>query len=661
MSNVTSVRLNVISAWRGKIPGYVEFNAVLNLLEDAVLMVDSFRGIILAVNSPLIQLSAFTYQDLIGSPLGKLFDQPDTLPLNVESQQEIVLNRYGREGLKVILHSTLIESSSPWVLLTLIPKEIYLQNQIKTHLEEKFFHSLQKLVNLNSQPDINSSISLAIETAQSFLSTPTVCIYQALGQFPQLVRIGTSEDQGEGIFPKTLGSADFIRLRQPGIWQSGKRMISELHRCARMNNLQYLASTPLGQSGAWVGLLIAGGPETSIPERLLLKMEIIANFISAAIEHFTLINNSEKTIQALTNKLAIRKSITENAQEGIVLLDHDLTILEMNPAAELMLEYASSEVHQQPVENILIGADSLTAALQAALQFIPTPNLGNLRLHRRNGHAFPARVEITPVVSDPTPDGQDPQLLSIIIFLSDLSENEQIRVRTQQLEQRALLGELTAVFAHEVRNPLNNISTGLQLMELNFGENDQNTELVQRLQHDCSRLTHLMESVLAFSRPTQFGMELMDLGFLLQRILERWRPRLANANIQSFFQPDPNATKIKGDPRTLEQVFTNLISNAVNAMKAKGGTLAIKTSLTDNKDFPQVEITISDTGSGIPDEIRDHIFEPFVTTSPEGTGLGLAITKQIITAHRGIIKVTTFPGGTIFHILLPLNMNGEVA
>jgi signal transduction histidine kinase len=89
-------------------------------------------------------------------------------------------------------------------------------------------------------------------------------------------------------------------------------------------------------------------------------------------------------------------------------------------------------------------------------------------------------------------------------------------------------------------------------------------------------------------------------------------------------------------------------------MKTKGGSLAIKTSLAEDQELPQMEITVSDTGTGIPDEIRNHIFEPFVTTNPEGTGLGLAITKQIITAHRGSIWVNSFPGGTIFHILLPI-------
>ena len=648
----STVRLNVINAWRGRVPGYAEFNAVLNIIEDAVLLIDGFRGIILAGNSHLLQMTAFTQVDLVGAPLTKLFDEPGNLPLNIESQQENILKRYGREGLRVVLQSILVDTSSSWVLLLLVPMDTYLQNQLKAHQDEKNIRSLQKLLSMNSQPDLSSSLTAAIDAGQNFLNAPLVAIYQAESQYPQLEKINSSEEKPDEAFPRLMGSTDFIRLRQPTIWQPGKKMTSELHRAARVNNLHYLASMPLGQPGAWFGLVVAGGKESSIPDRLLVKIEILGNFISAAIQHFILLANAEKTMQVISNKLTVYRSITENAQEGIILLNPDLTIIEMNPAAELMLEYAGSEVQLQPIENILIGADSLAPALRSALNGIPTPNLGNIKLHRRHGQAFPAYVQITPVV-------QEDQVLGIGIFLSDISENEQIRVRTQQLEQRALLGELTAVFAHEVRNPLNNISTGLQLMQMNLIENDPNRALIEKLQTDCTRLAHLMDSVLTFSRPTQYNMEPLDLGFLLQRILERWRPRLANANVQAFFQPDTNTPKVNGDPRTLEQVFTNLISNAINAMKTRGGTLAIKTTLVEEKDFPQVEITVSDTGTGIPDEIREHIFEPFVTTSQEGTGLGLAITKQIITAHRGSIWVSSFPGGTIFHILLPIALKED--
>ncbi len=89
-------------------------------------------------------------------------------------------------------------------------------------------------------------------------------------------------------------------------------------------------------------------------------------------------------------------------------------------------------------------------------------------------------------------------------------------------------------------------------------------------------------------------------------------------------------------------------------MSTNGGSLAIKVQNPQQQiDPPQVEIVVSDTGPGIPEDILDHIFEPFISNSPNGTGLGLAITKRIITAHKGNVNVESYPGGTVFHILLP--------
>ena len=125
-------------------------------------------------------------------------------------------------------------------------------------------------------------------------------------------------------------------------------------------------------------------------------------------------------------------------------------------------------------------------------------------------------------------------------------------------------------------------------------------------------------------------------------------------NIQHHIQVAPDTPPILGDQRALEQVFTNLISNAVRAMGENGGVLAVRMTphvTPGNKLLTQIDI--SDTGPGIPEEIRERIFDPFFTTDPNGTGLGLSITKQIITAHKGSIYPTSFPGGTVFHIQIP--------
>jgi signal transduction histidine kinase len=193
-------------------------------------------------------------------------------------------------------------------------------------------------------------------------------------------------------------------------------------------------------------------------------------------------------------------------------------------------------------------------------------------------------------------------------------------------------------------------------MALSNQENLPNKDLIYRMIGDCDRLTGLMESVLSFSKGAEYNLVPIDIRVIIQRIIDRWHPKFSNAKIQPFLQSSTEKVLIEGDARALEQVFTNLISNAVNAMHDKGGLLAIKIGVQEqSSEPPQWLITVADSGSGIADEIKEHVFEPFVTTDKQsGTGLGLAITKRIISAHRGSISVESFPGGTVFSINLPI-------
>src|SRR5450759_4194479 len=650
MTNASSQHNVIPSSWRSKSPGISEFTTLINLFEGPALLVDRIRNQVICANSHFCQLTAFAQMEVIGNKITDLIPDFAQLDLSDGTKTETLLNRRQREPIEVMTTMAPMDTPSSWVLLTLIPLADHMHNQAKALREDPLLKSFHEMANLTAQPDLNTALSQAIQLGRSLLNADLISIYKADSQFPQLRKIASSEDTDSKDLPEVISSADLIRLREPILWQPGKRVAAELHRNARIAGLNYLASIPLGQAGAWFGLLAIGDHQSMPVDNILKLTEIIATQISSTVQHYIVLTNYNDTIQKNKKTLMIQSSIAENAQEGVIILNPDLTIVDMNPAAELILGYASSEVIEHPAENILIGTETLSTALKSATHGITTQNISNLKLHRRNGQSFPAYVQTVPVqVKD--------ELVGIILFLSDISENEQIRVRTQQLEQRALLGEVTAIFAHEVRNPINNISTGLQLMAMGMAPEDPNQELISRLENDCARLTHLMETVLTFSRPKEIKMEPTDISVLIQRITERWRPRFSRAKVIPYFSSELENPRVDADPRALEQVFTNLISNAVHAMSDKGGTLSIKISkLNTEIEPPQIELTVSDTGPGIPDDIRDRIFEPFVTTNPQGTGLGLAITKQIITAHRGSINLNSFPGGTVFMIKLPAIM-----
>ena len=451
------------------------------------------------------------------------------------------------------------------------------------------------------------------------------------------------------LLPKEIPPTDLQYFLQPSLWYKGQRsVVTMLHQAVRTSENTYLATAPIGNPGAWAGFIVATGLEEPDTEYTLPVLELLAEAISLQLQNSIRISNIQENLETITNRLAIGETVQETIQEGVLLISTSFEITKLNTAAEYMLGYASREIQGQTVENVLIGTDRLIPAIRLALQGIPSHNLGKTMLHRRDGSSFPVLIHTTPVM-------EKGETLGALVILVDISEHEQAKMRTQQLEQRALLGEVTAVFAHEVRNPINNISTGLQLMELNTSPDElEKRELITRLQKDCNRLTDLMESILTFSRTGNYKFTPLEVQSIIERLLTRWRPRMARLKIQHHIQVAGDTPLVMGDQRALEQVFTNLISNAVRAMGENGGMLAVRIAphnAPGKKMFTQIDI--SDTGPGIPEEIRERIFDPFFTTDPNGTGLGLSITKQIITVHKGSIYPTSFPGGTVFHIQIP--------
>jgi len=453
----------------------------------------------------------------------------------------------------------------------------------------------------------------------------------------------------EGIFPPVTPSADLVYLLEPMLWLSNKRVISTvIHKTAKEANQTYMASAPIGEMGAWIGFITASGGQGVVPKRITASLQILAAVIDSVIQTNVLNSYLRRSNRDILNSHAAAEAIKEASQDGIVILAPDLRISEINPIAEMLLGYTLQEVQGQLVENVLIGTNRLIPAIKDSLHGLPSHNLGDIYLHRRDGTTFPAHVKAFPIQ-------HESQIVGVLLMIRDESKNKEIKALTQQLEQRAFLGDIMAVFSHEVKNPINNLSMGLQLLESNLPINNNNQDLIGRLQQDCARLTHLMESVLTSSRmtPTQFSpTEMID---VLQPLLIRWRPRMKRVRVEHTMRIEPDTPQVLGDRRALERVFTNLISNAIKAMEDTGGTLAIKVKPINAPSGRQmVQIDISDTGPGIPEDVKEKIFEPFFTTDKKsGTGLGLSISKQIVTAHKGSINLTTFPGGTMFHVILP--------
>ncbi len=623
--------------------GEVELVSLFALLSDASLLVNVKRNQIIHANPAFLLLSSFSLSEIVGrAPLEILPDMPETFTLTVETVSSLLVRR-GSAMVPVSVQVSPLNNGGTLSVLTCRPTDSGHQKMIRQMTRS--MDGLRKLDHLyrTDQAPVDGIhlLDQGCEVIREVFEADVVGVYQVQEGTAVIQKIAVSGETS--LLVDEIPGEDYMRLSRSSLWRAGRRLQTGLHRSARVKKLSYLISSPFEPQS----ILVIADRDQDSWEGMEKLASVLAEQLGLLMRYSILVNKLDGEVGRLEKDLHIWRQAVESSAEGVLLLSENMTIRAMNQAAEWMLGYASWEVLGQPVENVLIGPERLAPALQAALEGIPTHNMGVVPMHRRSGQSFSAHVQVIPVLMEESP-------LALLVFFSDISDNEETAQRTQQLEQRAVLGEVTAVFAHEVRNPINNIFTGLQLLSVKLPNEDPNQENINRLMNDCQRLDHLMESVLNFSRQVEKKFEEVDLDLLLHRLLERWRPRLLKVNVQSYIKTEAETPHVKGDPRSLEQVFTNLISNAVEAMSGQGGGMLAIHLAPHNllPGHPEVEVTVSDTGPGISEDILARLFEPFVTSKAQGTGLGMAITKRIVTAHHGSISVNTFPGATIFRVLL---------
>ncbi len=233
-------------------------------------------------------------------------------------------------------------------------------------------------------------------------------------------------------------------------------------------------------------------------------------------------------------------------------------------------------------------------------------------------------------------------------------QQQLIERRLQHSDRLSILGELTAGIAHELNTPLGNILGYAQLM-LTEKQDTRTRKDLERIITSSIHAREIVKKLMFFACeiPNQF--EYADLNKLIADSLRLLENKIKAESVQTLLQLHDNLPRLKLDSVQVTQVFFNLVINALHAMRDKGGTLTIATRT--EKDH--VLLTVADTGHGIPEAIRDKIFQPFYTTKPvgEGSGLGLSVVHGIVKAHGGTIGVNAVSeGGTAFHIRFPLTL-----
>jgi two-component system, NtrC family, sensor kinase len=381
-------------------------------------------------------------------------------------------------------------------------------------------------------------------------------------------------------------------------------------------------------------------------------LRTVSGYVAVAIENSLLYQEQQERAAELELLKEFNESIVESINVGLLAVDLDGRVTRCNSALEQMLGVNRDESIGLLVEELFAEdfGETLRQVLgNAGWRLKELRHIYKLHTATRTGRSLVLNIALAPLQADS--QGRT----GVLVVLEDVTSRMRLEEQLQQREKLSSIGLLAAGVAHEVNTPLTGVSSYTQMLLGMLPETDPKHALLQKVRRQADRASNIVNNLLNFSRTgsaTEFNA--LDVHRVLDDTLQLLEPQLRRSQIELIRHYDEQLPKAFGNAGKLQQVFTNLILNARDALPA-GGQIILKTTVKD-KDDDTLAIEITDTGIGIAPENVAKIYDPFFTTKGvgRGTGLGLAVTYGIVQEHSGHITVESLPGhGTTFRITLP--------
>jgi two-component system sensor kinase FixL len=339
------------------------------------------------------------------------------------------------------------------------------------------------------------------------------------------------------------------------------------------------------------------------------------------------------------------RAVIESAVDGIVVIDAQGRIEAFNPAAERLFGYTEADVIGRNVKMLmpLPYHEEHDGYLARYRQTREARIIGigrEVTGVRADGTTFPVHLSVGEMVL-----GEGRKFTGI---LHDLSARVRMEERLREQAALARLGEMAAVIAHEVKNPLAGIRGAVQVIGARLAPGSREAGIVGEIVSRIDTLNGLIQDLLLFARPPQPNPAPVEISPIISATTDLLTsdPALVDITVDI----EGSAPPIIGDPELLKIVFLNLLVNGAHAM---GGRGRLRVSVASSNSA--CEVAFSDAGPGIPADIREKIFTPFFTTKSRGTGLGLPTARRLVEAHRGTIRIECpASGGTMVTVRLPL-------
>ncbi|HET6264132.1 MAG TPA: ATP-binding protein, partial [Usitatibacter sp.] len=284
------------------------------------------------------------------------------------------------------------------------------------------------------------------------------------------------------------------------------------------------------------------------------------------------------------------------------------------------------------------------------IQPLPEPGSGLLETSFCDSTGLERHLQLSVAILERI--GAGPQR---VLVIQDVSDRVAMEHALREKDRMAALGMLAAGVAHEVNTPITGISSYAQMLLAETSASDPRYELLKKVERQTFRASRIVNSLLEFARKRQNEWRPVSLVALVDECAELLHERRQEKRVTLHWQrPDSDGARVLGDDGELQQVLTNIMLNAIEAMAKTGGNLRLTVETDENSG--RARLLVEDDGPGIPKPMLEKIFQPFVTTKlgQGGTGLGLAISYQIVHNHGGELRVESEPGRTRFTIELPV-------
>jgi len=615
---------------------------ILDEFEIPCLLVDYGSRKILTASNSFATLTKFTLSEIVGINYENLIEEIPQDDLNDGFRGQAIILKKGDSRCRVEIEFKYVDPIRQLGLIKI--KELHVEAIIEQFWEDflKMGLAFQEKI-----PEINENDFIAeiLRIGSEIFKTNFVSFYKNKLDKTGFYKISFDKDP----FPDEIPAVEVERIKTIDYWHPGKRVLTEIQRAGRKSNIRHLFTIPIEFLYGNPGIFVVAYDKEVRADHLQNQFLVFKNWIQTNKEIFDKLKSSQITNSQLQNRNKELEFLIENISDSVLVIDKAKKIVGFNSRFCKLFNYSPVEVMGSFVETMLNTEISLDKTVQKQIKSEDKEE--KLTLFRdRSGKEIPIFMEKLYLEVDKKDFW--------FIILQDAADYVHQSTNLIDLEKKAVLGDTIADFAHEVRNPINNIATGLQLLQQKADLADANSETIQRMQDDCIRMNYLMESILTFSRQKIKNFKIMDLKGILSRVIFRMKGKVEKAGHQLQFHCQLEKANARIDQRAVEQVLINLISNSLDAFITVGGIVSVSL-INSETNIGFHEVIIADTGPGIPNVIEKRLFEPFVSVKPMGTGLGLAISKRIIENHNGKINVESFPGGTIFKIFLPIAEEGD--